>query len=188
VRDRLPGLRAAGLDPDARPDRDCPPLGTETAPAAPVLGRLARAAAGSGSASPNDGPGLARSPPQSPACKPSRPADHPKRSLRHRRSNPGANGTLPTRRDSRAAGNRPARKSTPAEHLKPARRACERLRLRRISTLTAACTDVFTQLANHAPVITVDTTAAVGWPLRRRAGCDIFDQHPVWQPPVHTPH
>ena len=41
VRDRLPGLRAAGLDPDARPDRDCPPLGTETAPAAPVLGRRA---------------------------------------------------------------------------------------------------------------------------------------------------
>jgi thymidylate kinase len=32
----------------------------------------------------------------------------------------------------------------------------------RISTLTAAYTHVFTQLANHAPVITIDTTATVG--------------------------
>jgi hypothetical protein len=32
--------------------------------------------------------------------------------------------------------------------------------LRRISTLTAAYTDVFTRLADHAPVITLDTTVA----------------------------
>jgi Transposase DDE domain group 1 len=39
VRDRRPGLRAARLDPDARPHRPGPPLGAETAPAAPVLRR-----------------------------------------------------------------------------------------------------------------------------------------------------
>ena len=33
VRDRRPGLRTPGLDPDDRPDRDRPPLGTQTAPA-----------------------------------------------------------------------------------------------------------------------------------------------------------
>jgi hypothetical protein len=37
VRDRRAGLRAAGLDPDARPDRHRPPLGTQAAPAAAVL-------------------------------------------------------------------------------------------------------------------------------------------------------
>jgi Transposase DDE domain group 1 len=39
VRDRRAGLRAAGLDPDARPGRSPPPVGTQTAPAAPVLRR-----------------------------------------------------------------------------------------------------------------------------------------------------
>ena len=41
VRDRHPGLRTPGLDTDDRPGRDRPPLGTETAPAAPVLRRWA---------------------------------------------------------------------------------------------------------------------------------------------------
>ena len=41
VRDRRPGLRTAGLEADARPDRDRPPLGTETTAAAPVLCRRA---------------------------------------------------------------------------------------------------------------------------------------------------
>ena len=39
MRDRRAGLRTAGLDPDARPHRDRPPLGTGTAPAAPVRHR-----------------------------------------------------------------------------------------------------------------------------------------------------
>ena len=39
VRDRSAGLRAAGLDADARPGRGRPPLGAEAAPPAPVLRR-----------------------------------------------------------------------------------------------------------------------------------------------------
>ena len=39
VRDRRPGLRAAGLDADARPGRASPPLGTQTPAAAPVRRR-----------------------------------------------------------------------------------------------------------------------------------------------------
>ena len=41
VRDRRPGLRAAGLDPAARPDRDRPLLGAETATPAAFLRRRA---------------------------------------------------------------------------------------------------------------------------------------------------
>jgi Transposase DDE domain group 1 len=41
VRDRRPGLRAAGLDAAARPGRGRPPLGTQTAPPAPALNRRA---------------------------------------------------------------------------------------------------------------------------------------------------
>ena len=41
VRDRRAGLRTAGLDPDARPTRERPPLGTQAAAAAPVLRRRA---------------------------------------------------------------------------------------------------------------------------------------------------
>jgi hypothetical protein len=39
ARDRGTGMRAPGLDADARPDRDRPPLGAETAPPAPVRRR-----------------------------------------------------------------------------------------------------------------------------------------------------
>jgi hypothetical protein len=45
VRDRGPGLRAAGLDPADRPGRGRPPLVTETAPA---TGLRRRRAAGPG--------------------------------------------------------------------------------------------------------------------------------------------
>ena len=48
----------------------------------------------------------------SPACRPSHPADQPEPSLRHERSNPGARGTPPTRRDSRAARHGPHPKIT----------------------------------------------------------------------------
>ena len=116
VRDRGPGLRAPGLDPDARPDRDRPPLGTQTAPAAPVLRRRAprpRRPPPAAQARRNAGPGPARSPPRSPACRPCHPADQPEPSLRHERSNPGARGTPPTRRDSRAARHRPDPENQP---------------------------------------------------------------------------
>jgi Transposase DDE domain group 1 len=38
VRDRRPGVRVACLDADARPDRHCPPVGTQAPAAAAVLG------------------------------------------------------------------------------------------------------------------------------------------------------
>jgi hypothetical protein len=59
-------------------------LGTETAPAAPASPSPAdwSAAAACASASPSAGPGPARPPPQSPACRPSRPADQPEPSPR----------------------------------------------------------------------------------------------------------
>jgi hypothetical protein len=44
VRDRRAGLRAAGLDPDARPRRPGPPLGAQTAPAAGLRRRRAAGA------------------------------------------------------------------------------------------------------------------------------------------------
>ena len=92
VRDRRPGLRAAGLGPDARPGRGRPPLGAETAPAAPVRRRRAgssAAAAACGCASRRTGPGPRRSPPRSPGCRPSRPADQPEQPLRQERRAPG---------------------------------------------------------------------------------------------------
>ena len=105
-------------------DRDRPPLGTQTAPPAPVLpspdGSCAAAAA-CGSGSPNDGPGPARSPPRSPACRPSQPADQPEQPLRQGRGNPRARGTPPTG----ATAGQPAMADTgnhpPAEQLRPAR-------------------------------------------------------------------
>ena len=71
VRDRRAGLRAHGLDADARPHRESPPLGTQTAPAADLRRRR---------------PARLQRPP---------PAAPPRRTLalgrrRHRRSHPAA--------------------------------------------------------------------------------------------------
>ena len=44
-----------------------------------IAGRLVRGGRRCGCNSPNDGPGLTRSPPRSPACKPSPSADQPER-------------------------------------------------------------------------------------------------------------
>jgi hypothetical protein len=68
-----------------------------------AAGRLA-----SGFASPNAGPGPGRSPPPSPACRPSRPADQPGRPSEKEGANTRARGTPPSRRDSRPAGQSPA--------------------------------------------------------------------------------
>ena len=90
VRDRRPGLRAAGLDPAARPGRRRPAAGNRNGSGcacSPSPGAWPAAAAACGCASPSDGPGPARSPPRSPACRPSRPADQPEPPLRHGRSN-----------------------------------------------------------------------------------------------------
>jgi hypothetical protein len=64
------------------------------------------------SGSPSTGPGPRRSPPRSPACRPSRPAEQPEQPLRPGKANTRACGTPPTRRDSRAARHDPARKIT----------------------------------------------------------------------------
>ena len=123
------GLRAAGLDPAARPDRASPPLGTQTAPAAPVLRcRTPRpaAAAACGSASPSAGPGPARSPQQSPACKPCHLADQPEPFRRHERTATMDCGTPPTGTTAGQPGTAGTRKSTSAEHLRPADQGRER--------------------------------------------------------------
>ena len=131
VRDRRPGLRAAGLDPDARPDRDRPPLGTETAPPAPVLRRR---------------PARARRPP--PAAPARRTMALGRRD--HRRGHPPAGPPLrltsrnrhydqegehqgpwnpahPARQPGSQA--RPGPKITPSRHLRPAHQRRERSRL-----------------------------------------------------------
>ena len=73
-------------------DRDRPPLGTETAPPAPASpspGGSPAAGAACGYGSPNAGPGPARSPPQSPGCRPFHPADQPEQPARPERRTPG---------------------------------------------------------------------------------------------------
>jgi hypothetical protein len=109
VRDRPAGLRAAGLDPDARPGWRRSPAGTRTASAAdllrrrpagqqrPVLAVQARRALSLGSH------GHRRS--RAPAA--SHPADQTEQSPLPRRENTRAGGTPPARRDSRAARRRP---------------------------------------------------------------------------------
>ena len=92
VRDRRPGLRAPGLDPDARPHREPPAAGNPDgsgSACSPSPDASPAAPAACGSDSPSAGPGPTRSPPRSPARKPCRPTNQQQPSLRHRRSNPG---------------------------------------------------------------------------------------------------
>ena len=132
VRDRRPGLRAAGLDPDARPDRDRPPLGTQ-APAAAAL-RLAGRLASSGRRLrlrlAERWPWAARSPPRSPACRPSHPADQPEQPHARKEKSTRARGTPPTRRDSRAARHGQTMKTAQGQPLRPPPHRRERSRLR----------------------------------------------------------
>jgi hypothetical protein len=85
VRDRRAGLRAAGLDADARPWQAPPaggnPSGCGCACSQPQAAWPV-AAAVSGSALPGTGRGPPTSPPRPPGCRPSRPADQPESSLR----------------------------------------------------------------------------------------------------------
>lgn len=67
---------------------------------------------GPGCVSPRPGPGPHSSPPRSPGCKPSLPADHHHPSRRQKGQNPRARGTPPTRRDSRPATHGQALKIT----------------------------------------------------------------------------
>jgi hypothetical protein len=107
MRDRGPGLRAAGLDIDARAGRGRTPLGAETAlPAPPDSSPAAAAARGSGS--PASGPGPAKSPPRSPGCRHSRLDDQPGGRNDQGRRTPGPVEPRPTQRDSRASRNDPA--------------------------------------------------------------------------------
>ncbi len=122
----------AGLDADARPDRQGPPLGAQAAPPAPARHR---------------GPARAREPPPAAAprgelalgCGYHRrdhpPAGHPVR-LTSRNSNHDAEGeatrargTPPTRRDSRAAGLTRKLKLAPGQCLSPPPHERERSRL-----------------------------------------------------------
>jgi hypothetical protein len=69
VRDRRAGLRAAGLDADARPHRGRPPLGAETGPSggsSPSRDDSSAAAAACGGGWQTAGPGPATLPPQGP--------------------------------------------------------------------------------------------------------------------------
>ena len=117
------GARSSRWPVSCSPGRRCSPC-----PAPPAAGNPSgcgcgcspspagspAAAAAYASASPSDGPGPARSPPRSPACRPSRLADQPDQTRRPGRRTPGARGTPPTRRDSRAAGHRPHQKISPS--------------------------------------------------------------------------
>ncbi len=74
----------------------------------PVPGASSAAAAACGSASPSAGPGPRRSPPQSPASRPSHPADQPKPSLRPERTPAGPwNPAHPARQPGRHADRPP---------------------------------------------------------------------------------
>jgi hypothetical protein len=128
VRDHRAGLRTAGLDPTARPHRDRPPLGTETAPVAAVLRRLAPGPRRPPPAAPAR-PALALVRPPSPACVPSRPADQPEPSLRYGRSNPEARGTPPAGATAGQPATARTRKAPPAEPLRPGHQPRERSRL-----------------------------------------------------------
>jgi hypothetical protein len=94
-----------------------------------VAGRLAAEAAACGSGSPNAGPGPTRSPPRSPGCRPSRPADQPEPSRRHGRSNPGPVEPRPPGATAGQPGIARTRKPTPAEHPRPPDHGRERSRL-----------------------------------------------------------
>ena len=111
VRARRAGLRTPRLDADARPRRPRPragnPNGCGCGCSPPPAGWSA-AAAGCGCTSPRPGPGPASSPPRSPACRPSPPADQPEPAPATRKGHPRARGTPPTRRDSRADQPHPA--------------------------------------------------------------------------------
>ena len=76
------------------------------------------------------GPGPRRSPPRSPACRPSRPADQPGTAPTTRKEKtPGTRGTPPTRRDSRAARHGQTLKTPTSRRLRPASLDHERSRL-----------------------------------------------------------
>jgi hypothetical protein len=82
-----------------------------------------------GYGSPNDGPGLTRSPPRSPACKPSPPADQPEQPYDQEGETPGPveprpPGATAGQPAMAGAGNHP-----PAEQLRPAPQWRERSRL-----------------------------------------------------------
>ena len=120
VRDRRPGLRAPGLDPDARPHREPPAAGNPDgsgSACSPSPDASPAAPAACGSDSPGAGHGPTRSPPRSPARKPCRPTNQQQPSLRHRRSNPGP-WNARTRRDSRAASHGPDLKKTTSRTVK----------------------------------------------------------------------
>ena len=92
VRDRRHGLRTAGLDADARPGRPRPPLGTQTAAAADLHLRRAHRPRRPPPAAPPRRQlalGHGRSPPRSPACRPSHPADQPEPIPATRKDTPG---------------------------------------------------------------------------------------------------
>jgi hypothetical protein len=92
-------------------------------------GASCAAAAACGSGSPNDGPGPGRSPPRSPACKPSTPADQPEHPYDQEGETPGPVEPRPPG----ATAGQPAiagtRNHPSAEQLRPAHQARERLRL-----------------------------------------------------------
>jgi hypothetical protein len=132
VRGRRPGLRTARVDATARPDRDRPPLGTQTAPPAPAVGRWkARARRPPPKAPPRRTMALGprshgRShPPAGPAIR----LNSRNRNYDQERTTPGARGTPPTRCDSRAARHDLHLNKAPAEHPRPPRQGRERSRL-----------------------------------------------------------
>jgi Transposase DDE domain group 1 len=111
VRDRRPGLRAAGLDPAARPNRHGPTLGTQTAPPAhlrrrrPPRPRRPPPAATAGRTMALDWRDRSgRHPPAIPPIRLTSPNRHDDQERKHQ-----GRGTPPTRRDSRTPshGRRP---------------------------------------------------------------------------------
>jgi hypothetical protein len=132
VRDRRPGLRAAGLGPDDRARRRGPPLGTQTPAPAAVQHRRAA--------------GTRRPPAAAPARRTMamggrghrrdlRPAGPPGRLTSRNRPNdqegetPGARGTPPAGATAGQPATAGTRKHPPAEQIRPARQARERSRL-----------------------------------------------------------
>jgi hypothetical protein len=111
------GLRAAGLDADARPHRGRPPLGAETAPTADLRRR--------GTTRPRRPPAAEAGRPlaldrDATAARPSRPADQPEPHHRSGRRHHQGPWNPARRRDSRAARHRPDPKRCPGRRLRPA--------------------------------------------------------------------
>jgi hypothetical protein len=135
VRDRRPGVRVACLDADARPDRHCPPVGTQAPAAAAVLGARADRPQRTATAATARRP-MALVPRH--RCR-HQPAPGPGTWLT--RTNPSAvmsgrktsraRGTHPTRRDSRTISHRGTLKTRTTRRLKPPTQDHETSRLGR---------------------------------------------------------